>query len=92
MSLKSELQEILYNYWATHRFCENGCQSVSDKDGEGTVEAIEALLSKCELEAEKRIKDAIPPRQILRHDINWAEGWNACRDKTLNQLTNREEK
>ena len=37
------LDEILYDYWARHRNCENGCQSPDD--GEITKQAIKQLVA-----------------------------------------------
>lgn len=31
-----ELDEILYDFWAKHRYCKDGCQNTVDFEGEGT--------------------------------------------------------
>jgi hypothetical protein len=52
MTLDEKLNEILYDYWARHRYCEDGCKVESKS--KITIEAIKQLIEEVQTESYKK--------------------------------------
>lgn len=59
MNFGLRLDEILYDYWARHRNCKDGCQSPDE--GEITKQAITSLIKELVAEAKPDKRELIEP-------------------------------
>jgi len=82
--LDKTVDDLLYDYWAKHRDCENGCQSPTDHDGAGTKQALLEAFEQS-LPGEYQIRDTEDPQSKAAKD-----GYNAYRNEAIKVIRGEE--
>lgn len=63
-TIEAQVDEILYDYWAKHRYCKDGCQH--QYQGKDTLQAIIGLIEAEKLKGQIAVWKEIEPPEVFK--------------------------